>query len=141
MSDRIDEHRRKIKRSLGEPPEIEFPSGWTISESWTRAQTEDAVISPTNPIEYAIKLGSGDFHRTEFFIYGGKLRASCNCPARGRSWCAHIARLYLKWIRHDLVVTDLETSRSHQSPPVWIRFEDRDMTQPQVATDGGSEDV
>lgn len=139
MSDRTDDLREKIKRSLGDPPEIEFPSGWTLSQSWTRAQTEDAVIAPINPIEYRIRLGEGDLHRTDFFIYGGKLRASCNCAARG-NWCAHIARLYVRWIRHDLVVTDLDTARSHRSPPVWIRFEDHNVTQP-VATDGGSDDV
>lgn len=139
MSDRTDDLREKIKRSLGDPPEIEFPSGWTLSQSWTRAQTEDAVIAPINPIEYRIRLGEGDFHRTEFFIFEGKLRSSCNCAARG-NWCAHIARLYLRWTRHDLVVTDLDTERSHRSPPVWIRFVDHDMTQP-VGTDGGSDYV
>ncbi|TKX86949.1 hypothetical protein EXE43_05545 [Halorubrum sp. SS5] len=152
MSDRVDELRERIANRLGEPDRLQFPSGWTTSTSWRRAQTAPAAVGPVNPAEFDVLLGGGDGenaltrHRVLFAVYEGDLVAECDCDGhRFRGWCAHVALLWRRWTLDDLGVTDLDTGRTHLSPPWWLSVDDAEcdraeagVEQP-VAADGGVE--
>ncbi len=147
----VEEHREQIANRLGEPDRLQFPSGWTLSSSWRRAQAAPSKVGPANPAEFDVLLGYEDKkglakHRVLFAIYDGDVVAECECDGhRFRGWCAHVALLWWRWSRDDLAVTDLETGRTHLSPPWWLSIDDaehdRVKTEPEqaVAADGGVE--
>lgn len=106
---------------LGGPTKLRFPSKWTLSTSWRRAQEDDAAVNPVTPAEYMIQLGGGDLHRTTFVVESGELLADCDCHGwQYNQWCAHVARLWWQWSRGRLVVTDLDSDRSLTMPPAWL---------------------
>jgi hypothetical protein len=113
-------------------PEFRFPSGWTLSSSWRRAQVARAEVMPSDhPAEWVVMMASedtdelGDPHRVTFAIVEGTLRAQCNCDGyRYRDFCAHVGRLWWRWVRGRLDVVDLDTERVHPHPPCWLRVED-----------------
>jgi hypothetical protein len=146
----VEEQRRALERQLGEPERLTFPEGWTTSGSWERAQRAPAYTGPANPAEFDVLLGYvdragfGETRRVLFTIYGGDLRAECSCDGYAfRSWCAHVAHLWWRWVRSDLGVVDLGTGRTHLSPPAWLTVEDRteqlgaSERGQATATDGG----
>jgi len=113
---------------LTEPDPLVFPDGWKLTTSWRRAQTDRAIVSPGSDRTFRVRLGSGDFHRLEFFISGGRVRAGCDCQGfHARGFCAHVAHLWWQWSRDRLVVTDTDTGRNHRLPPTWISVEDRNV--------------
>ena len=146
---RVEELREQIANRLGEPDRLQFPSGWTTSSSWKRAQSAPSNVGPVNPAEFDVLLGYVDEdglskHRVLFALYEGELVAECECDGhRFRDWCAHVALLWWKWSRDDLGVTDLDTGRVHVSPPWWLSIDDaeRDRVDAEhdepVAADGG----
>ncbi|WP_058365392.1 hypothetical protein [Haloparvum sedimenti] len=148
----VDQQREQIANRLGEPETLRFPSGWTTSTSWHRAQAAPSEISPSNPAEFDVLLGYCDdrdditHHRVLFALYGGDLVAECECDGWSyRGWCAHVAVLWWRWCRDQLAVTNLDTGRTYLSPPWWFSVDGADaqtelpvsIDQP-VATDGGS---
>jgi len=148
----VEEHREQIATRLGEPDRLQFPSGWTMSSSWQRAQAAPSTVGPVNPAEFDVLLGYVDdrdkitHHRVLFALYEGQLRAECECDGYSfRGWCAHVALLWWKWSRDNLAVTDLDASRVHTSPPWWLSVDDveRDRVDAEpdqpVETDGGAE--
>jgi hypothetical protein len=148
---RVDEVREQIANRLGEPDQLQFPSGWTLSSSWRRAQAAPSTVGSVNPAEFDVLLGYVDDdslarHRVLFTLYEGDLVAECGCDGyRFRGWCAHVALLWWKWSRDDLGVTDLDTGRTHTSPPWWFSVDDVEAdhgdadTGQTVAADGGVE--
>ncbi|GAA0507877.1 hypothetical protein SAMN04488066_101369 [Halorubrum aquaticum] len=146
----VDEQREEIANRLGEPDQLQFPDGWTTSSSWRRAQAARSTIGAVNPAEFDVLLGREDDetalsrHRVLFAVYEGDLVAECDCDGyRFRGWCAHVALLWWHWSRDDLGVTDLDTGRTHLSPPWWLTVDDvehdrvdAETSQP-VAADGG----
>ncbi|WP_199242170.1 hypothetical protein [Halorubrum sp. SD626R] len=145
MNDAIDRQRSRLDRRLDEPDRLRFPDGWTMSTSWQRAQAADGVVGSTNPAEWDVLLGSGDCHRVLFAVYDGHPRAECDCDGwQYHDWCAHVARLWWRWVRGDLVVADLDTGARYTTPPEWIRVDDADAPDPTaepaadaVRADGG----
>jgi len=147
----VEEHREQIANRLGEPDRLQFPSGWTMSSSWQRAQAVPSAVGPVNPAEFDVLLSYVDEdglskHRVLFALYEGQLRAECECDGYSfRGWCAHVALLWWKWSRDNLAVTDLDASRVHTSPPWWLSVDDveRDRVDAEpdqpVADDGGVE--
>ena len=145
----VEEHREKIANRLGEPDQLRFPSGWTMTSSWRRAQAAPSHVGPVNAAEFDVLLGYVDEdglsqHRVLFALYEGELVAECECDGhRFRDWCAHVALLWWKWSRDDLAVTDLDTGRTHLSPPWWFSIDDadRDLVEAEyeqpIAADGG----
>ena len=145
------EQRGRCASRLGEPEGFAFPAGWSTSSSWHRAQAAESTVGAVNPAEFDVLLGrlEGDAsmsrHRVLFALYEGELRAECDCDGhRYRSWCAHVALLWWRWCNAELAVTDLDTGRTHLSPPWWLSVDDADCDrvdaetrQPAVA-DGGS---
>lgn len=116
-----------------------------MSTSWQRAQTADAVAGPVNAAEWDLLLGDGSPHRVLFAVYDGELRAECDCRAfEFRDFCAHVARLWWRWVRSELGVTDLDTGATYLTPPWWLSVDDAehdrvDAAEPQPArADGGS---
>jgi len=148
----VDEQRQKISKQLGEPERFEFPERWSMSSSWHRAQAAESVVGPVNPAEFDVLLGRLEDdtdmsrHRVLFALYEGDLRAECDCDGhRYRSWCAHVALLWWRWCNSGLSVTDLDTGRTHLTPPWWLSINDADhdrvdaeTRQPAVA-DGGAD--
>ncbi|OYR86254.1 hypothetical protein DJ71_06605 [Halorubrum sp. E3] len=146
---RVDELREQIANRLGEPERLSFPSGWTTSTSWQRAQSAPSNVSPATPAEFIVLMGDADGaalsrHRVLFTLYEGDLRAECDCDGhRFRDFCAHVALLWWQWSRDDLGVTDLDTGRTHLSPPWWLSIDDAERdrvdAEPEkpVAADGG----
>ena len=148
----VEQHREQIANRLGEPDRLRFPSDWTMTSSWRRAQTAPAAVGPVNPAEFDVLLGREDDetelsrHRVLFAVYEGDLVAECDCDGhRFRAWCAHVALLWRRWTLDNLGVTDLDTGRTHLSPPWWLSIDDveadradADASQP-VAADGGVE--
>ena len=126
----VEEQREQIANRLGEPDRLQFPSGWTLSSSWRRAQAAPSAVGPVNPAEFDVLLGYVDDdglakHRVLFAIYGGNVVAECGCDGhRFRDWCAHVALLWWQWSRDDLAVTDLDTGRTYTSPPWWLSVDD-----------------
>ncbi|WP_231741223.1 hypothetical protein [Halorubrum sp. CBA1125] len=47
----VEEHREKIANRLGEPERLRFPSDWTMSTSWRRAQAAPATDKSWRAIE------------------------------------------------------------------------------------------
>jgi len=148
----IEEHREQIANRLGDPDRLQFPSGWTTSTSWRRAQAAPSNVSPANPAEFDVLMGRCDAdaalsrHRVLYALYEGNLVVECDCDGyRFRGWCAHVALLWWKWSRADLAVTDLDTGRTHLSPPWWLSIDDAERdrvdAEPEqpVAADGGVE--
>ena len=145
----VEEQREQIANRLGEPDRIQFPSGWTLSSSWRRAQAAPSTIGAVNPAEFDVLLGYEDSddlarHRVLFALYEGDLVAECDCDGhRFRSWCAHVALLWWRWSREDLAVTDIDTGRTYMSPPWWLSVDDVEADRPDaetsqpVAADGG----
>lgn len=82
---RVDKLREQISNRLGEPDRLRFPSGWTTSTSWRRAQAAESDASPANPAEFDVLLGYTDardeltHHRVLFALYEGDLVAECEC--------------------------------------------------------------
>ena len=146
---RVEEVREQIANRLGEPDQLRFPNGWTISSSWKRAQAAPSNVGPVNSTDFDVLLGYVDEdgiskHRVLFALYEGGLVTKCECDGyRFRSWCAHVALLWWKWSRDDLGVTDLDTGRVHVSPPWWFSLDDADRDRVDaeqyepVAADGG----
>ena len=145
----VEEQREQIANRLGDPSVFRFPSGWTTSSSWRRAQAAPSTVGPVNPAEFDVLLGYVDEdtiskYRVLFALCEGELVAECECDGhRFRDWCAHVALLWWKWSRGDLGVTDLDTGRTHLSPPWWLSIDDAErdraeaeLEQP-VAADGG----
>ena len=148
----VEERREQIANRLGEPERLQFPNGWAMSSSWSRAQAAPSAVSPRNPAEFEVLMGREDDetalsrHAVLFALYEGDLVAECDCDGyRFRDWCAHVALLWWKWSREDLAVTDLDAGRTHLSPPWWLSIDeaerdrvDAEPDQP-VAADGGVE--
>jgi hypothetical protein len=148
----VDDLRERIASRLGEPDRLQFPSGWTTSTSWQRAQAAPSAVGPVNPAEFDVLLGGDDGkegvtrHRVLFAVYEGDLVAECDCDGHHfRDWCAHVALLWWKWSREQLGVTDLDTGETYLSPPWWFSVDDveadrteADASHP-VAADGGVE--
>jgi len=146
----VEEHREQIANRLGEPERLRFPSDWTFSTSWRRAQAAESDVSPANPAEFDVLLGYVDdrdkitHHRVLFALYGGDLVAECECDGWSyRGWCAHVAVLWWNWSRDQLGVKNLDTGRTYLSPPWWFDITDAEAQvelptadQPAV-TDGG----
>ena len=122
MSSGVRDAAGQIDRRLGEPPVLTFPDGWTLSKSWQRAQTAGDLGGPVNPAERTVLLDDGgDPHTVLFAISDGKLRAECDCSGYSyRSWCAHVASCWWRWVRGEISVTDLDTERTHLTPPWWL---------------------
>lgn len=117
-----------LENRLTEPDELRFPAGWTTSRSWVRAQTEKAIMGPIDATRWKVQLGDGDLHEVLFAILGGRIRAECSCKGyTHHGFCAHVARLWLRWTRNDLFVEDIDTGRSHPQPPAWIRVSDAEV--------------
>ena len=149
---RVEELREQIANRLGEPDRLRFPSGWTTSTSWRRAQAAPSEVGAVNPAEFDVLLGREDDesalskHRVLFAVYEGDLVAECDCDGHHfRGWCAHVALLWWKWSREQLGVTDLDTGETYLSPPWWFAVDDveadradADASHP-VAADGGVE--
>jgi hypothetical protein len=127
---RVEDVRERIENRLGEPPAFRFPSGWTTSTSWRRAQAAPSNVGAVNPAEFDVLLGYVNEdglskHRVLFALYEGELVAECECDGhRFCGWCAHVALLWWKWSRDDVGVTDLDTGRTHFSPPWWLSIDD-----------------
>ncbi|WP_225334898.1 sigma-70 region 4 domain-containing protein [Halomicrobium urmianum] len=122
-----------LDQQLGEPDRLRFPDGWQMSESWRRAQRESDRGSAVNDAERMVWLeGSEQPHRVTWALAGQTLRAECDCASsRYRGWCAHLASLWWRWIRGEIVVTHLDTGREYRTPPTWLRFgrpRDADLT-------------
>ncbi|WP_435093360.1 hypothetical protein [Halorubrum sp. N11] len=148
----VEDHREQIANRLAEPDRLQFPSDWTMTSSWRRAQAAPSNVSPRNAAEFEVLMGREDDetalsrHRVLFALYEGNLVVECDCDGyRFRGWCAHVALLWWKWCRKDLVVTDLDAGRSHVSPPWWLSLDDADRdrvdAEPEqpIAADGGVE--
>jgi hypothetical protein len=112
---------------LGEPSTLEFPEGWTLSESWERAQTERDEGGPINDAERMVYLEeSSKPHRVVFVLDAARLRAECSCKGwQHRQWCAHVASLWWRWCLGEIVVTHRQSGREYQTPPQWLRFGER----------------
>ncbi|ACV47846.1 MULTISPECIES: hypothetical protein [Halomicrobium] len=110
---------------LGEPSQLRFPEGWTLSESWQRAQTEGDRGGPINDAERMVWLEeSDDPHRVTFALDGQHLVAECDCASgQYRGWCAHLASLWWRWSRGRITVQHLTTGREYDEPPAWFRFD------------------
>jgi hypothetical protein len=119
-SDPLDER-------IGGPPVIQFPSEWTRSTSWQRAQTKHDHGGPINPAERMVFLDESDSpHRVVFVLMDRTLRAECSCTGwRFRSWCAHVASLWWQWTRAEIAVSHIETGRTYTEPPSWVRVDCR----------------
>jgi hypothetical protein len=121
MSTGVEHVAAEIDAELGGPTPLRFPEDWTLSSSWQRAQDERAHVGPTGPARFSVILGTGARHRVTFTLKGGELLSDCDCKAHQyREWCAHVAVLWWKWCRSQLAVTDLDTGRTHLSPPWWL---------------------
>lgn len=123
----IDDAAAQLDQRLGGPDRLIFPEGWTTSTSWHRAQACEAHVGPASPVEFDVLLGRldgdglGDRHRVIFAIYDGEVVADCDCDGhRFRGWCAHVALLWWRWSRERLGVVDVDTGRTHLSPPWWV---------------------
>ena len=136
MSDAVDRARERLNRRLGSPDRLRFPDGWTMSTSWQRAQSADAMTERVTPAEWDVLLGSGDCHRVLFTLLDGDVRAECDCAGhKHRTWCAHVARLWWRWVRGDLVVVDLDSGSRFQTPPEWVRVDDAEAPDPAPTAD------
>lgn len=76
---------------IGEPRELRFPEGWTLSEIWERAQTEEDRGAPVaNDAEYIVWLEDGDLHRVVFALSSDQLLSECTCDTTtvgsARTW-------------------------------------------------------
>lgn len=73
----VEEHREKIANRLGEPDRLRFPSDWTLSTSWRRAQAAPSNVTPRNPAEFEVLMGREDDetalsrHSVLFALYEG----------------------------------------------------------------------
>lgn len=116
---------------LGQPESLRFPDDWTLSTSWQRAQTERDEGGPVNDAERMVFLEDSEYpHRVTFALSGRSLRAECDCDSyHYRGWCAHLASCWWQWVRGRIEVTHLDTGRTYDMPPSWIRF------QPDTQTD------
>ena len=114
---------------LGETPTLSFPEKWTLSTAWQRAQEETDHGGPINDAERMVRLSGGDSaHRVTFALKAGDMLAECDCKAHqfNDGWCAHLASLWWRWSRGQLVVTHLDTGRDYPRPPSWLRLDDPD---------------
>lgn len=121
----------RLRQSKPGPKPIQFPTGWTQTGSWRRAQSSPSTVGPISPETYRLMLGYpnsadiGEPYRVTFAILDGDLVVECACDSyHYRQWCAHVAHLWWRWVRDRLVVVDLDTGRSHRTPPVWLSVGD-----------------
>lgn len=129
----VEKVRATVENRVGEPPRLTFPEDWTNSTSWKRAQAAPAECGPANAAEFDVLMGYTDgrddlaHHRVLFVLLDGSLRAECPCNGYSyRGFCAHVAYLWWRWVRSDLAVTDLDSGKTHLSPPWWLSVPDRD---------------
>jgi hypothetical protein len=110
-----------------QPPILRFPEDYTLSESWQRAQCEHdkgSAISRSG-IERIVWLDNGDPHRVAFIVSGECLRAECSCDGyRYRDFCAHLASLWWRWVRGEVVVPHQQLDRRFTEPPCWLHVDD-----------------
>ena len=109
---------------LDEPAVFTPPEGWSLTTSWTRAQTEADRGGPLDAAYRVVLLdGSETQRRVLWAIYQGELRAECSCPAwqYHDHWCAHVASLWWRWSQGRIDVVDLDTGQRHSHPPAWLR--------------------
>jgi len=57
---RVEEQREQIANRLGEPDRLQFPSEWTLSSSWRRAQAAPSTVGAVNAAEFDVLLGYVD---------------------------------------------------------------------------------
>jgi hypothetical protein len=98
---------------------------FTMTKSWRRAQQAVDTGGRINKAERMVSLSDTDgFHRVVWTLSGASLRAECECKGyKYRDWCAHLASLWWRWVRGRIEVTHLETGKSYQTPPSWLRFD------------------
>lgn len=126
MSKAASGSNAELPERIGEVSTFERPEGWTLTESWQRAQTERDRGNPINDAERMVWLeGSDTPKRVLWAIEGASLKAECPCASGVyRDWCAHLASLWWQWVRGRLHVTHLTTGRQYRFPPLWI-FDER----------------
>lgn len=136
MSDAVARARHRLDTRLGDPDRLHFPADWTLSTSWQRAQSADSMTERVTPATWDVVLGSGDCHRVLFTVYDGAPRAECDCPGHNyHDWCAHVAHLWWRWVRGDLVVTDLDSGSRYLTPPAWVRVDDESTPEPDATAE------
>jgi hypothetical protein len=109
--------------SLAGYPRVELPDGFHTSTSWERAGDEEAVVDPINRAEFFVRVGDGDRHRVAFGLRDGEPVGECDC--RGwthHQWCAHVAHLYRRYVREDIVVSDLDADPNDELAALWRRY-------------------
>ena len=112
---------------LGDPDRLRFPEDWTLSESWQRAQQESDSGGPINDAERMVYLsGSEEPHRVTFALRGRTLVVDCDCKGHrfNDGWCSHVASLWWQWVRGEIEVNHLDTSRSYPTPPAWLTLDE-----------------
>ncbi|GGM46210.1 hypothetical protein GCM10009006_29360 [Haloarcula argentinensis] len=104
-----------------------MPDDWTLSTAWKRAQSETDRGGAINDAERVVYLTDSDStHRVLWALKGRTLVAECDCAGHKyhAGWCAHVASLWWQWVRGQIVVAHLDTSREYPAPPAWLRLDD-----------------
>jgi hypothetical protein len=114
-----------LEARIGMPPVLQFPTDWTLSTSWQRAQQEPDAGGPINDAERMVYLEeSSKPHRVVFVLCDRTLRAECSCSGwKFHGFCAHVASLWWRWTRGRITVRHLRTGRAYREPPSWVRVD------------------
>lgn len=108
---------------LGGYPEIDLPDDFSESTSWQRARDEETRVEPINRAEWMVRVGDGDRHRVVFGTRSGMPVGECDCKGHSHhGWCAHVAAIFLAYIRDDVVVADLDADLREENAMLWRQY-------------------
>ena len=112
-----------VDRPLGGWPDVELPDDFAESTSWQRAKNEQTQIEPINRAEWMVRVGDGDRHRTVFGTRSGTPIGECGCKGyTNHGWCAHVAAVFLAYVREEIVVADLDADLDEELAMLWRHY-------------------
>lgn len=108
---------------LGGYPEIDLPDDFGETTSWQRARSEETRVEPLNRAEWMVRVGDGDRHRVAFGTRSGQPVGQCDCKGyTHHEWCAHVAAVFLAYVRDDIVVADLDVDLAEENAMLWRQY-------------------
>ncbi|WP_380681062.1 hypothetical protein [Salinigranum sp. GCM10025319] len=108
---------------LGGYSRVRLPDDFASSTPWERAKEQEVDVSPVNRVEWMVRVGDGALHRVVFALDDGYPIGECDCLGnKHRDWCSHIAAMYQRYVRQEIVLADVSEPVDAENARLWVKY-------------------